>query len=216
MGIDVGIKDLVICSDGIKFKNQKWYFNSEKKLSRMNRCRSRKAIGSSNRRKWNIKIAKQYEKISNQRMDMWHKISHELLSKYDTICIEDLAVKNMMQNRKLSKHISDAGWGIFFTILKYKAEWRGKNIIKIGRFEPSSKMCNLCGTTNHNLKLKDRTWACENCGSLHDRDINAAKNIKRLALHKITNTEGASGINACGDGELIPSTKQDTHQLNIG
>ena len=188
VGIDVGIKDLVICSDGTKYENPKWYRKTEKKLKRMNRRRSRKVKGSANRQKWNRKVAKQHEKISNQRKDMWHKISHELLLKYDTICVEDLAVKNMMRNRKLSKSISDAGWGMFFTMLKYKAEWQGKNIIEIGRFEPSSKQCNICGATNNNLKLKDRTWTCEN-GHTLDRDMNASINVKRFAFYKIINTE---------------------------
>jgi putative transposase len=211
VGIDVGIKDLVICSDGTKYQNPKWYRKAEKKLNRMNRWRSRKVKGSANRQKWNRKVAKQHEKISNQRKDMWHKISHELLSKYDTICVEDLAVKNMMQNRKLSKSISDAGWGMFFTMLKYKAGWQGKNILEIGRFEPSSKQCSICGATNNNLTLKDRTWTCEN-GHTLDRDTNAATNVKRFAFYKITTTEGISGSNACGDGTLVSSAKQEAHR----
>lgn len=211
VGVDVGIKDLVICSDGAKYENPKWYRKAEKKLKRMNRWRSRKVKGSANRQKWNRKVAKQHEKISNQRKDMWHKISHELLSKYDTICVEDLAVKNMMQNRKLSKSISDAGWGMFFTMLKYKAGWQGKNILEIGRFEPSSKQCSICGATNNNLTLKDRTWTCEN-GHTLDRDTNAATNVKRFAFYKITTTEGISGSNACGDGTLVSSAKQEAHR----
>ena len=141
---------------------------------------------------------------------MWHKMSHELLSKYDTLCVEDLAVKNMMQNRKLSKSIGDAGWGLFFTMLKYKADWQGKNILEIGRFEPSSKQCNICGATNNNLKLSDRFWTCEN-GHTLDRDKNASMNVKRFAFYKITTTEGISGSNACGDETLVSSAKQEAH-----
>lgn len=204
VGIDVGIKNLVTCSDGTKFENPKWYRVSEQKLNRMNRWRSRKIKNSANQRKWDKKIAKQYEKISNQRKDMWHKISHKLLSKFDTICIEDLAVRNMMQNHKLAKSIGDAGWSMFFTMLKYKSEWMGKNIMEIGRFESSSKQCNICGVTNHCLKLKDREWTCEN-GHLLDRDTNASINVKKFSFYKITNTEGISGINACGDGAVVPS-----------
>jgi len=210
VGIDVGIKDLVICSDGTKYQNPKWYRKAEKRLNRMNRWRSRKQKGSSNRQKWNRKVARQHEKVSNQRKDMWHKISHELLSNYDTICVEDLAVKNMMQNRKLSKSISDAGWGMFFAMLKYKAEWRGKNILEIGRFEPSSKQCSVCGATNNNLKLSDRIWTCEN-GHTLDRDTNASINVKRFAFYKITTTEGISGSNACGDEAIASSAKQEAH-----
>ena len=210
VGIDVGIKDLVICSDGTKYENPKWYRKAEKRLNRMNRWRSRKVKGSANRQKWNRKVAKQHEKISNQRKDMWHKISHELLSKYDTICVEDLNVKGMMRNRKISKSIGDAGWGIFFTMLKYKAEWQGKNILEIGRFEPSSKQCNICGVTNNNLKLSDRIWTCEN-GHTLDRDTNASINVKRFAFYKITTTEGISGSNACGDEAIASSAKQEAH-----
>lgn len=174
----------------------------------MNRWRSRKVKGSANRQKWNKKVAKQHEKISNQRRDMWHKISHELLSRYDTVCVEDLAVKNMMQNRKLSKSIWDAGWSMFFTMLKYKAEWRGKNILEIGRFEPSSQQCSICGYKNRNLKLSSRTWVCKNWHTL-DRDMNAATNVKQFAFNKINNTGGTSGINACGDGNVLSSMKQE-------
>lgn len=212
VGVDVGIKELVVCSDGIRFENPKWYRKAEKKLSRMNRRRSRKVKGSASRNKWNKMVAKQHEKISNQRKDMWHKISHYLLLNYDTICVEDLSVKNMMQNRKLSKSIGDAGWGMFFTMLKYKADWRGKNILEIGRFEPSSKMCSVCGVTNSNLKLKDRSWTCEN-GHTLDRDLNASVNVKRLAFYKITTTGGLPGSNACGDGALASSVKQEAHYL---
>lgn len=210
VGIDVGIKDLVICSDGTKYENPKWYRKAEKRLNRMNRWRSRKVKGSANRQKWNRKVAKQHEKTSNQRKDMWHKISHELLSKYDTICVEDLNIKGMMRNSRMSKSIGDAGWGMFFTMLKYKSEWQGKNILEIGRFAPSSKQCNICGVTNNNLKLSDRIWTCEN-GHTLDRDTNASINVKRFAFYKITTTEGISGSNACGDEAIASSAKQEAH-----
>lgn len=212
VGIDVGIKDLVICSDGNKFANPKWYRKAEKKLSKMQRWRSRKVKGSNNRKKWNKRIAKQHEKVANQRMDMWHKISTQIVQKYDTICIEDLNVSGMMKNRKLSKSIADAGWGMFFSMLEYKAEWYGKNIVTIGRFEPSSKTCNVCGATNHNLKLSDRKWTCEN-NHILDRDVNASLNVKRFAFYKITNTDGLSGINACGDETVVSLMKQEAHCL---
>src|SRR6202022_2443390 len=140
---DVGVKELVICSDGIRYENPKYYRKAEKKLNRMSRWRSRKVKGSNNRSKWNVKVAKKHEQIANQRKDMWHKISDDLLKKHDTICIEDLHVAGMMKNRKLSKCIADAGWGMFFSMLEYKAQWRGKHILTIGRFEPSSKQCNI-------------------------------------------------------------------------
>jgi putative transposase len=208
VGIDVGIKELVICSDGTRYENPKYYRKAERRLNRMNRWRSRKQKGSSNRNKWNVRVAKMHEKVSNQRKDMWHKISADLLTKYNTICIEDLNVAGMMRNRKLSKSIGDAGWGMFFDMLKYKAEWQGKNILTIGRFEPSSKQCNICGATNQSLQLKDRTWTCEN-GHVLDRDMNASINVKRFAFYQIKNTEGISGIHACGDEAIVSSTKQE-------
>lgn len=208
VGIDVGIKELVICSDGVRYENPKYYRRAEKKLNRMNRWRSRKVNGSNNRSKWNARISVKHEQIANQRKDMWHKISNDILKRYDTICIEDLNVAGMMKNRKLSKSIADAGWGMFFSMLKYKAEWSGKNILTIGRFEPSSKQCNVCGVTNRNLTLKDRVWTCEN-GHILDRDINASINVKRFAFSKLKNTEGISEINACGDEALASSLKQE-------
>lgn len=208
VGIDVGIKELVICSDGRRYENPKYYRKAERKLNRMSRWRSRKQKGSSNRNKWNVRVAKLHEKVSNQRKDIWHKISSDLLTRYNTICIEDLNVAGMMKNRKLSKSIADAGWGIFFDMLKYKAEWQGKNILTIGRFEPSSKQCNICGATNQNLKLKDRIWTCEN-GHTLDRDLNASINVKRFAFYQIKNTGGIPGINVCGDEIIISSVKQE-------
>lgn len=208
VGIDVGIKELVICSDGRRYENPKYYRKAERKLNRMSRWRSRKQKGSSNRNKWNVRVAKLHEKVSNQRKDIWHKISSDLLTRYNTICIEDLNVAGMMKNRKLSKSIADAGWGIFFDMLKYKAEWQGKNVLTIGRFEPSSKQCNICGATNQNLKLKDRIWTCEN-GHTLDRDLNASINVKRFAFYQIKNTGGIPGINVCGDEIIISSVKQE-------
>lgn len=186
-GIDLGLKDFAVTSDGIKFKNNKNTKKYAKKLKRAQQHLSRKKKGSkgnksSNRyEKQRLKVAKIHEKITNSRMDNLHMISHQLVSEYDVICLEDLNVKGMVKNHKLAKHISDASWGNFVKLLEYKADWNDKEIIKINRFYPSSKTCHECGCINQNLKLKDRIWVCQN-GHILDRDLNAAKNILKEGL----------------------------------
>ena len=130
-----------------------------------------------------------HEKISNQRLDYLHKLSTKLISENKTICIEDLNVSNMIKNHKLALSIADAGWSMFVSMLEYKADWYGKNILKIGRFEPSSKCCSVCGHINKELELKDREWTCISCGTLLNRDCNAAINIKSFALKNYLSTE---------------------------
>jgi putative transposase len=131
-----------------------------------------------------IKIARQHRKIANRRSDFLHKLSTDLVREYNTICIENLNVKGMMKNRHLANSIQSAAWSEFARQLQYKCDWHGKNIIFIGRFEPSSKTCSKCGYINRDLKLSDRDWVCPICGEHLDRDINAAINIKDFALHK--------------------------------
>ena len=184
IGIDLGIKDFIITSEGVKYKNNKYLKKLSKKLSREQRKLSRKVKGSKNRDKQRIKLNLVHEKITNQRLDYLHKVSSKLISENKTICVEDLNVAGMMKNHKLAKAISDVAWGKFIELLTYKAEWYGVNILTIGRFEPSSKMCS-CGVINKDLTLDDRVWACDSCGVTHDRDILAANNIKKFALNKI-------------------------------
>jgi putative transposase len=184
VGIDLGIKDFVITSDGVKYENNKYLRKLEDKLAKEQIKLSRKVKGSNNRNKQRIKVARVYEKISNQRLDYLHKISSILVSENKTICIEDLNVQGMIKNHKLAKSISDVSWGKFVELLRYKSEWYGVNILQIGRFEPSSKMCS-CGVINKELTLKDREWTCETCGLVHDRDILASNNIKKFALNAI-------------------------------
>ncbi|TXH52109.1 MAG: transposase, partial [Cellvibrionales bacterium] len=129
-----------------------------------------------------VKLQLLHEHVANQRKDFLHKLSTRLIRENQTICIEDLNVKEMMKNRRLSKHIGDAGWGMFFQFLRYKADWYGTNIITIGRFEPSSKTCSKCGYIKHDLTLKDREWVCPVCGERHDRDVNAAINIRDFSF----------------------------------
>ena len=182
-GVDLGIHDLVITSDGAKYPNNKYLAHSEKKLARLQRQLSRKSKGSNNRNKARIKVARLYEHITNQRNDTLHKLSTEIVRQNDVICIEDLAVKNLVKNHSLAKAISDAGWGEFRRQLTYKSEWYGRKLIVIDRFYPSSQLCSECGTRWAGTKdMSVREWICPNCGATHDRDVNAAKNILNEGL----------------------------------
>jgi putative transposase len=182
VGIDFGIKDLAITSDGVVYENKNFFKSQQNRLRVEQRSLARKVKGSSNREKQKLKVALLQEKIRNQRTDYLHKISTELVRNYNTIILEDLAVSNMVKNHNLAKAISDMGWRQLRTMLEYKAEWSGKNIITIGRFEPSSKICSNCGHHKKDLKLSDRTYHCENCNNSIDRDLNASLNIKNFGL----------------------------------
>jgi len=181
VGIDLGLSHFLITSEGHKIDNPKHLRASMKRLKVLQRRVSRKVKGSANRKKAQYKVALLHERVTNQRKDFLHKASSELIKNHDTICIEDLAVSNMVKNHSLALSISDAGWGMFADMLEYKSAWNGRNLLKIPTFEPSTKICNCCGRTKHGLTLKDRTWVCE-CGAEHDRDVNAAINIKNYCL----------------------------------
>lgn len=182
IGIDVGIKDFAILSNGEKIENPKYLKSSLKKLKSLQRKVSRKVKGSNNRRKAIYNFAKLHEKITNQRNDFQNKLSFKLISENQAIALETLNVDCMIKNHHLAQSISDASWSSFVTKLQYKAEWNGKTILRIGRFQPSSKVCNNCGYYNKDLTLKIREWACPDCNTFHDRDVNAAVNIKKFAL----------------------------------
>lgn len=196
IGIDLGIKSFLITSEGNIFNNPKYLNNS---LSKLKFIQSKYSKHKGQKTKYRLALL--HETVANQRKDFLHKISSKLISENQTICLEDLNIQGMSAKCKpkqdengtylpngqsaksgLNKSIQDAGWGIFVEMLKYKAEWYGKNVIQTGRFEPSSKCCNVCGTINKELTLKDREWTCENCNTVHNRDINAAINIKNFAL----------------------------------
>lgn len=183
VGIDLGIKDYAILSDGRKYSNPKYYERNRLKLKVLQQKFARTQKGSNRHQVMRLKVARQYRKITNCRTDFLHKLSTDLVRRYDTICLENLNVEGMMKNHNLAMSIQSASWNEFVRQLKYKAEWEGKNIVFIGRFEPSSKTCSKCGYVKRDLKLSDREWICPICGEHHDRDINAAINIKRFALN---------------------------------
>lgn len=198
VGIDLGIKDFCITSDGKKFKNKDFFKSTMKQLRIEQRSLSRKKVGSNRYKKQKMKVSLLHEHIKNQRQDYLHKISKYLVDNYDTICMENLGVNNMLKNHNLARAISDMGWGEFRTMLEYKCDWYGKNLSIIGRFDPSSKTCSDCGTINKNLKLSDREWTCDNCDTIHDRDINASINIKKFGLRNQPNvTQSKSMDYAC-------------------
>lgn len=177
IGIDLGIKDFLVLSNGSKIKNHSFIKQYERKLKLHQQHLSRKNKGSKRYEKQRLKVAKIHEKISNSRMDLIHKTTLNLVKEFDTIYLEDLNVKGMMKNKSLSKAISDVSWSKFIETLNYKADWNDKEVVHIDRFFPSSKTCHHCGYINHNLTLKDRTWECSDCCEVLDRDINAAINI---------------------------------------
>ncbi len=184
IGVDLGIKDFLTTSNGEKVKNPRHLKKNLFRLKKLQRRASKKKKGSCNRRKANFKVAKLHERIHNLRTDFLHKLSSKLISENQTICLEDLNVQGMLKNHCLAQSIQDCSWSKFNEFLKYKAEWRGVNIVRIGRFEPSSKMCSGCGYVNRELKLSDRKWQCPECSVAHDRDINAAKNILQIGLRE--------------------------------
>ncbi len=187
VGIDLGIKDFVITSDGGKYKNNRYTKKYQRKLKQAQQHLSRKQKGSRQYEKQRLKVARIHEKIANCRADNLHKVSTELVRRYDIICVEDLNVKGMVKNHKLAKHIADASWGTFVQFLSYKCELNDKTLVKIGRYYPSSQSCNECGYVNKTVKdLKVREWTCPHCGKHHDRDVNAAKNILKEGLIDIS------------------------------
>ena len=202
VGIDLGIKDFAITSDGSKYGNPNHYRKYEQKLAKKQKQLAKKQKGSNNRNKARKAVAKVHEKITRCREDFLHKLSRKLVDENQVIVVENLAVKNMVKNHKLAKSISDCGWGQFCTMLKYKAEWEGKYYIEVDRFFPSSKTCNHCLHQMDKLSLDIRSWQCPKCGTIHDRDVNAAKNIRDEGLRIL-----AVGHIATASGERVRPSK---------
>ena len=196
VGIDVGIKSFSMDSDEHREFNPAYFRHAEKQLSVRQRVLSRRVKGSKGRKDARLMVAKAHEKVANQRNHFLHGVANHYITNYGVICIEDLNIKGMSKNHHLAKSITDASWGKFFELLDYKAEEAGRTIVRVPRFEPTSKTCSTCGAINQELELSDRQWVCKSCGVLHDRDYNAAKNILRVGqtLQELTygNTQSVS------------------------
>lgn len=194
VGVDLGIKDVVVLSDGTRSGNPKFTKKYEAKLAKYQRRLAKKQKGSNNRRKAKQKVARIYAKIADSRQDFTHKLTSKLIRENQVICIESLSVKNMVKNHKLAKAIQDVNWGELVRQLNYKANWYGRTLVAIDRWFPSSKRCSCCGYTLPRLDLGTRTWVCPECHSELDRDVNAALNIKAAGL----------AVLACGE-DVIPT-----------
>lgn len=208
VGCDVGLKEFATLSDGTIISNPKHTKKYENKLAKEQRKLSKKQKGSKNRFKQRLKVRKTQNKIRDARKDFLHKTSNSIAKNYDGIFVEDLNIKGMMKNHCLAKSIGDVSWSEFNRQLEYKCKWSFKYYIKIGRFEPTSKTCSKCGCIQE-MPLSKRVFDCPDCGISIDRDLNASLNIRNIGI----NTLGHGGINACGDGSLEPSLKQEKECL---
>jgi putative transposase len=182
IGADLGLKSFVVTSDGEAIGNPTFFRTDEKKLAKAQRRHAKKKKGSKNRAKARRRVARLQARIADRRHDFLHQLSTRLIRENQTICVESLQVKNMVKNPKLSKAISDVGWSEFVSQLDYKAQWYGRHLVKIDKWYPSSKRCFACGHILDSLALDIRAWTCPECGTHHDRDINAAKNIHAVGL----------------------------------
>jgi len=216
VGVDLGIKDLAILSDGKRYKNIKSYRTLEARLARLQRHHSKKEKGSANQEKARRKLARLHEKIANIRSNHLHQVTSKIVSENQTICLEDLSVRGMLKNRKLAKSVADVSFYEFARQINYKASWYGRTVIQVDRWYPSSKTCFHCGFVNQDLTLANRGGDCPRCSRKLDRDLNAARNIKREGLR--SNTVGTTEIEACGEdvrpsARRQPSAKQEAPTL---
>lgn len=219
IGIDLGLKDFIVTSEGNRYQNYRFYKKYEKELKKQQKNLSRKQKDSKRRNKQRIKVARIHEKITNSREDMLNKLSFRLVKSYDLIALENLNVKGMMQNHKLAKAISSVGWSQFVSKLKYKCDWYGKKLVQIDRFYPSSKTCSCCNYIKDSLDLSERSWKCPKCNTEHDRDINAARNILQQAL-QIEDSILSSGTDDYRRGavgrpkKIVKSLKADSDEMS--
>jgi putative transposase len=190
IGIDVGIKSFCVDSEGHSEFNPAYFRQAEKQLRVRQRVLCRRVKNSNGRKHARTLVAKAHAKVYNQRKDFLHKVANHYVTNYGVIYIEDLNIGGMVKNHHLAKSISDASWGKFFELLSYKAEGAGIKVVKVPRFEPTSKTCSECGAINQELTLNDRKWVCKSCGTSHDRDYNAAKNIRRVGQTLQEQTSG--------------------------
>jgi putative transposase len=222
IGIDLGIKRFLATSNGIIVENPKHLRKSLKNLAKEQRCLSKKKKGSNGYAKQRIKVARVHEHIANQRKDFLDKVTKQLVNdkQVDTICLETLDVQSMQNGRVMSREINDAAWGTFNRMLEYKCEWYGKNLLRIGRFEPSSKLCPKCGVVNKGLTLKQRSWTCPSCSAFHkDRDELAACNIRDMSFHNLIGREPTEltpvELEPLQNGNISASSDVETGSLQL-
>ena len=209
VGLDLGLHDFVTLSTGEKVAHPRFYRKAEARIITLQKRLSRKQKGSKNREKARLKFAKAHARVKDMRKDFLHKLSSKLINENQVICVEDLAVCNMSRNRRLAKSIMDSGWGVFVRQLTYKASWYGRSVVKVGRFFPSSKTCSHCGTIKPQLSLSERRWTCPDCGTEHDRDVNAALNVLAEGISVLACGEVSSGVGAVRRNVKLTSVKQE-------
>ena len=212
VGLDMGLKSLVTTSERETYDNNRYTKKYEQKLATTQKHLSRKQKDSNGWERQRLKVAKIHETLANSRRDWQHKVSADIVERYDTICIEDLGVKHMEEKKKggkknrLSKSISDAGWSSLVAMIVYKAEMNDKTVVKVDRYYPSSKTCSVCGWKNESLSLADRSWTCPECGTKHDRDVNAAVNILSEGLRVLSSKSSAGTVDYTGGGSVRPTS----------
>jgi putative transposase len=204
IGIDLGIKDLVITSNGEVFPNKRFLKRKLKKLKYIQKQHSKKKKDTNTRERWRKRLAIQYEKVTNQRLDYLHQITSRLINENQVICIENLNVKGMIKNHKLAQAISDVSWGTLVSMLTYKCNWNFRELVVIDRFYPSSKTCSSCSHLMDSMPLSVREWTCPSCGTVHDRDVNAAKNIL---------IQGLNILSGCGTQSDFKQKQQEASSI---